>query len=217
MIFYMKIESGILGGEFLFVFHFKLKNRTKMLEKIFATTLLVTVIWSGLSQAQTFSSEFPAESLPPDTPVGPDFNWYSPTDGPYPELSGNMDVWIDASLSTQRIHIMNGDKILYTMITSSGIDSKSTYTPRGTYHIQNRGNWFYASKFQEGAEYWVSWKGSGQYLFHSVPMNDKQEIISSAAAKLGMKASHGCFRLTVPDAKWIYENIPTGTKVVIHD
>ncbi|WP_396133693.1 L,D-transpeptidase family protein, partial [Faecalibacillus intestinalis] len=28
-------------------------------------------------------------------------------------------------------------------------------------------------------------------------------------------AFHGCVRLSVPDAKWFYENIKEGTKVVI--
>ncbi|HAH78565.1 MAG TPA: L,D-transpeptidase, partial [Ruminococcaceae bacterium] len=35
------------------------------------------------------------------------------------------------------------------------------------------------------------------------------------ADKLGEPASHGCIRLPVEDAKWIYDNIPEGTKVVI--
>ncbi|MCT6848759.1 MAG: L,D-transpeptidase, partial [Apilactobacillus kunkeei] len=28
--------------------------------------------------------------------------------------------------------------------------------------------------------------------------------------------SHGCVRLSIPDAKWINSSVPTGTKVVIH-
>lgn len=30
-------------------------------------------------------------------------------------------------------------------------------------------------------------------------------------------ASHGCVRLTVKDAKWIYDNCPVGTKVIIYN
>ncbi len=35
--------------------------------------------------------------------------------------------------------------------------------------------------------------------------------------RLGTKASHGCIRLTVADAKWIYDNCPSGTKVTIYN
>ena len=35
--------------------------------------------------------------------------------------------------------------------------------------------------------------------------------------KLGSPASHGCVRLTVRDAKWIYDNCGLGTKVTISD
>jgi lipoprotein-anchoring transpeptidase ErfK/SrfK len=157
-----------------------------------------------------------ADLLPPNTPVGPKFDWTSPTGGPYPNLKRYHNIWIDASLSTQRIHIMSGNKVIYTMITSSGLDGPDTYTPTGTYYVQNRGTWFYAPRFKEGAEYWVSWKGWGDYLFHTVPMDIHRHVIAADAAKLGVKDSHGCFHLTISDAKWIYENIPKGTKVVIH-
>ena len=33
--------------------------------------------------------------------------------------------------------------------------------------------------------------------------------------RLGMHLSHGCVRLDIDNAKWIYDNIPYGTKVVI--
>ncbi|MDO4616804.1 MAG: GBS Bsp-like repeat-containing protein [Lachnospiraceae bacterium] len=34
---------------------------------------------------------------------------------------------------------------------------------------------------------------------------------------LGIPASHGCIRLCVRDAKWIYDNCPLGMKVVVYD
>ena len=34
---------------------------------------------------------------------------------------------------------------------------------------------------------------------------------------LGRKASHGCIRLKIDDAKWIYDNCPYGTTVVIQE
>ena len=34
--------------------------------------------------------------------------------------------------------------------------------------------------------------------------------------KLGQTASHGCIRLSVGDAKWIYDNCALGTKVTVY-
>ena len=39
-------------------------------------------------------------------------------------------------------------------------------------------------------------------------------IDRSAYSKLGQKASAGCIRMTVRDAKWIYENLERGTYVI---
>lgn len=59
----------------------------------------------------------------------------------------------------------------------------------------------------------------GSVLFHSVwysGQNDPSTLSIYSYNKLGTTASHGCVRLTVADAKWIYDNIPSGTRVVIY-
>ena len=33
---------------------------------------------------------------------------------------------------------------------------------------------------------------------------------------IGANASHGCVRLELANAKWIYDNVPYGTKVVVY-
>ncbi len=55
----------------------------------------------------------------------------------------------------------------------------------------------------------------GSILFHSVPYvsQDKSSLEWWEYDKLGTKASLGCIRLTVQDAKWIYSNCVAGTKV----
>lgn len=53
-------------------------------------------------------------------------------------------------------------------------------------------------------------------LFHSVPYfdyNDKTSLEYLEYDKLGTNASAGCVRLTVIDAKWIYDNCEIGTQV----
>lgn len=143
-------------------------------------------------------------------------DWTKPTGGTYPDIK-KKSVWIEVSTEKQRAYIKAGNKTLYTMVISSGLDrSDADSTPKGTFYTQpERGEWFYSQGYKEGAEYWISWKNHGEFLFHSVPMTENKKVIEKEAKKLGTKASHGCIRLAIPDAKWMYENIPEKTKVVI--
>lgn len=58
----------------------------------------------------------------------------------------------------------------------------------------------------------------GGILFHSVWYYEKNPTTQSTVQfnKLGQTASHGCVRLSVADAKWIYDNCALGTKVTIY-
>lgn|GEM_PF-1033644 len=123
--------------------------------------------------------------------------------------------WIDVDVTAQLVSIMRGEEVVKTMVASTGVEGHET--PLGTFEIQNRGEWFFSEKYQQGAKYWVSFKDWGVYLFHSLAMDRNQQVIPEEAAKLGQPASHGCIRLTIEDAKWIYDNVPAKTKVVIHE
>lgn len=161
-------------------------------------------------------------NAPPLDPVTIDgvhlrYNPYRPSDGPYPILTAHDHVWIDVSLSQELVYLFNGNHLLYTMITSSGIGSQpDRSSPLGVFHIQSeRGAWFYAPQYQMGGKYWVSWHEHGVFLFHSVPFSKNKRLLLHVAAKLGHPASEGCFHLTIPDAKWFYTNIPYHTTVVV--
>ena len=68
----------------------------------------------------------------------------------------------------------------------------------------------------ESAQYW-SLIFSKTY-FHSTLYNKRRDLSSvqkESYEALGSKASHGCIRLTVPDARWIYYNICYDTEVEI--
>jgi len=145
-------------------------------------------------------------------------NWREPSeDKAYPNLKSYPNAWLDVNTSKQRVYVRSGNKVLYTMYCSTGT-GKDNATPHGTYYIQaERGKFFYNQNSGEGAKYWVSWKDHGIYLFHSVPTDKNGNYIESEAKQLGKTAaSHGCVRLSVADAKWVYTNVPYGMKVVIH-
>lgn len=59
----------------------------------------------------------------------------------------------------------------------------------------------------------------GDYLFHSVPYYDASSdmLETEEFNKLGQEASLGCVRMETADVKWIYENCPEGTSVIVYD
>ncbi|ANK59332.1 cell surface protein [Loigolactobacillus backii] len=144
-------------------------------------------------------------------------DWRKPSETkPYPKLAEHPNAWIRVAIKRQRVYIMDGNKRLYRMYASTGTKGG---TPTGTFAIQKeRGDFFYNAASGEGARYWVSWKDHGIYLFHTVPTDENGNYNLAEAAKLGKSAaSHGCVRLSVPDARWIYENVPEGMRVVIDE
>lgn len=89
-------------------------------------------------------------------------------------------------------------------------------TPLGTYSTSSRYTW---RLMVDGTHSQYATRFNGGILFHSVPCysphNDQLEY--EEFNKLGSPASLGCVRLTVADAKWIYDNCPYGTKVIVYD
>ncbi|WP_225420428.1 L,D-transpeptidase [Lapidilactobacillus bayanensis] len=141
--------------------------------------------------------------------------WKKPTGGTYPTLKKTNTYQLTVSLKKQRVYLddKTTKKRLYTMVCSSGLNNT---TPTGVYAVQERGQSFYNNRLNEGANYWVSWLNHGVYLFHTVPTDHSGNYNVTEAQKLGQPASHGCIRLSIPDAKWLHDNIPFGTKVVVN-
>lgn len=141
----------------------------------------------------------------------------------YPKLTGNEKLTLRVSLKGNRVYLIKNGKVIYTMMSTGGIYNKKgkSATPTGTYEIRDgRGDSFFNQALNEGANNWVSWDpdDANVYLFHSVPTTADGEYNLEEAKKLGKtQGSHGCIRLSVPDSKWLMENIPAGTKVVIKD
>lgn len=89
-------------------------------------------------------------------------------------------------------------------------------TPTGTFKTSDKYKW----RFLFGDVYGqYATRITGHILFHSVPYFEKSKdtLEYEEYNKLGTAASAGCVRLCVADAKWIYDNCPSGTIVVIYD
>ncbi|WP_294496863.1 L,D-transpeptidase [uncultured Gemmiger sp.] len=97
------------------------------------------------------------------------------------------------------------------MICSGGPD-----TPTGYFHTPVSYQWRLLAGPCYGQYATRIWDA---YLFHSVPYytQHKDDLEYVEFNKLGTQASLGCIRLMVVDVKWIFDNCPIGTPVVIYD
>lgn len=89
-------------------------------------------------------------------------------------------------------------------------------TPLGTFKVSSRYTW---RLMVDGTHSQYATRFYGGILFHSVPCYSphKNQLEYEEFNKLGSPASLGCVRLNVQDAKWIYDNCPYGTTVIVYD
>lgn len=124
------------------------------------------------------------------------------------QAAGNYTIRINKA--TNVVTVYSNGKPDRAFVCSTG-----NATPIGTFGTSQKLRWHVL----DGPTY-------GQYctrihggvLFHSVWYYANGDYASQSYVqynKLGTTASHGCVRLTVADAKWIYENCPLGTSVTI--
>ena len=100
------------------------------------------------------------------------------------------------------------------MVCSTG--TRSTPSDVGEFVLSGRkARWCYFPSYNSHAQYWT--KINDSIAFHSVVYNavDYNAMSTKSYNMLGSRASHGCVRLLVSDAKWIYDNIGEGITVTI--
>ncbi len=105
------------------------------------------------------------------------------------------------------------DKPVKAMICSVG---EKGNTPDGVYDLGDRAEWLPL----EGNVYGqYATRITGSILFHSVPYftQNKADLEIEEYNKLGNSVSAGCVRLSVIDAKWIYDNCSEMTYVEIFE
>lgn len=128
---------------------------------------------------------------------------------------------IKVSLDDQRVYVYGLDDnneytdLVKKMKCSTG--RNATPTPTGTFQSTTGpgARWHYFKKFDCWAQY--AYYIEGDIMFHSVLYNQQGGAVTqSSVNNLGRKASHGCVRLSVEDAKWIYQNCPKATKVIVY-
>ena len=134
-------------------------------------------------------------------------------DAEYPYI-----IYVNISLNRVVVYAIDYDgnySIPYLgFVCSTGLEEGTT--PTGTYTISDQYEW----RALDGGVYGqYASRICGSVLFHSVPYTamSKDTLETEEYNKLGEAASLGCVRLTVADAKWIYDNCSPGTTVVMYE
>lgn len=150
--------------------------------------------------------------------------------------------YLKVVVNAQIVYIYSRDKagnpkdLVRTIIVSTGIDKGSNATPLGRFMVLD------AEDNSAGKHNWVKFDGSyGQYatrlfyiteesasgmkgyftgyMFHSelYRKTDPTSLIVAEYNTIGYPRSHGCIRMQIKDARWIYLNCPTGSIVEVVD
>lgn len=138
------------------------------------------------------------------------------------QVAGNQNIvttdknpyYIKVNLKANTVTIYKKDSEgKYTVPVKAMICSIGEATPTsGVYKTSDMYKW----RLLQGNVYGqYAVRITGHILFHSVPYTKqaKDALEWWEYDKLGTDASLGCIRLTVEDAKWIYDNCPKATQV----
>ncbi len=125
---------------------------------------------------------------------------------------------------TQELYIVNKNGLVSTLLVSTGFASSSqpwNETPAGEYYLSSK-----VGDFPSGnliCQYGMRFNNGD--ILHQVPYiyNEKYDLkdFSTCEKYLGEKASHGCVRVQRRanddgvNMKWIWDNVPTKTKLLI--
>lgn len=125
---------------------------------------------------------------------------------------------VEVSIERQRVYVYELNEsgeydLVQTFLCSTGLGDS---TPRGIFLDGGPANaWHHFSKFDIWARY--SFEIEGDIMFHSVLFKEKDPdtVTESSLYALGQKASHGCVRLAVKSARWLFEHCRHGSLVII--
>lgn len=118
---------------------------------------------------------------------------------------------IQVNLNSQTVSIFENDSVVKEMKCSTG--KPKTPTPSGQFSTFEKEDYKWFENLGVGAYYWT--KFNGHISFHSTLYDKNNDLIIVENEKLGTAVSGGCVRLFLNDAKWIYDNIPLNTTVIV--
>ena len=164
----------------------------------------------GVAGRQTQEMLFSADAVPVSATPRP-----SPTPAP-----AKYTLMVDVANQIVRAYTYDQSGA-YTVLVREMICSTGTSkypTPLGTTIMpKKRARWGYFPTWDSHAQYLTRIDSAN--AFHSVLYTapDETTLAVKSFEDLGTPASHGCVRLYVSDAKWIYDNCEAGTIITVYE
>jgi lipoprotein-anchoring transpeptidase ErfK/SrfK len=129
------------------------------------------------------------------------------------EYSSPTGYLILTDQSTYTTAVFTGSKGNWTQIQSFPCAvGAGGATPDGVYSSGIKELYFGTNAYR----CWYATQISGNYLYHSTLYKPEGAPLHSIDDRTGRAISHGCIRLPLDDAKWLHDNIPRGTTIVIY-
>lgn len=126
--------------------------------------------------------------------------------------STNYLIWVNTK--TIHTYVFTGKAGNWSLLKDmlSTVGKESTPTIKGTFSLLAKGSYFYVEDHDD----WIC-KNYSQfyknYLIHSVVYNTDGQLVDG---RLGMRLSKGCVRLSLENARYIYYNVPIGSRVYVN-
>ncbi len=117
---------------------------------------------------------------------------------------------IEINLKTQRLVYFVGGQPWKEFSVSTG--KASMPTPKGNFRVFNKAKKAWSSAYKLWMPYWLG-LDRGQFGIHELPLwpNGYRE----GENHLGTPVSHGCIRLGIGSAQYLYDRVSKGTEVII--
>lgn len=123
---------------------------------------------------------------------------------------------IDISITDQQMTVIENYQIINKFPVSTG--TWSMPTPLGTLQVYNHIPDAYSTPYDLYMPNWMAITPDGGYGIHGLPYwKYSWGNVYEGENHLGIRVSHGCVRLSLANAAWLYNWAPNGTTVIVHD
>jgi len=130
---------------------------------------------------------------------------------PLPTPSYKEGKYIEVDISDQRLYCWENGQLVGNFLVSTG--KPSMPTPLGQFSILSKSRLAYSKRYRLYMPYWNQFTTAGHGI-HELPYwpGGRRE----GSNHLGRRVSHGCIRLGIGPAEFVYNWAPVGTPVIIH-
>ncbi|MGL4738786.1 MAG: L,D-transpeptidase [Cellulosilyticaceae bacterium] len=130
-------------------------------------------------------------------------------------LSSSTPYLIWTNIDKQRTYIFEGSKNNWTLMKhfKCSTGRRGADTPKGQFKLTYKVPYFGVEKGYR-CKNAFGFIGT-TYLYHSVMFDKTGTYLLQGKGELGSRASAGCIRLSVPHSEWFYNNMVSGSTVII--